>query len=169
PLFRSTAKLRWGWQAAVLKPSLEAVAPLLTRDASVVLTLDEGGPEALVATVLGAVAAGYRLVAAQLDETSVGEAAIVEFVPPGGAVRPGPRTRANVSLPPLPGGAGDPDFRPGRGLFAPPQRVGRGPFSLPDAKRAISDTAVEILQARGEPAGSERLLGEILIGLDTGG
>jgi len=169
PLFRSSAKLRWGWQAAVLKPTLDAVAPLLTRDARVVFTLEEGGPEGVVATVLGAVAAGYRLVAAQLDDAAVGESGVVEFIPPGGVLRPGARTRANVALNPLPGGAGDPEFRPGRGVFAPPERVGRGPFSAAEAARTITETAVEILKARGEPANSERLLGEILVGLDAAG
>jgi hypothetical protein len=169
PLFRSSAKLRWGWQAAQVRPNLEAVAPLLTRDARVVLGIEEGGPEAFVATVLGACAAGYRLVAAQLDEANSGETGHVEFVPPGASVPRGPRTRANVSLPALPGGAGDPNYRPSRGLLTPPERVGRGAFSRSEAATAITDTAVEILQARGEPAGSERLLGEILVGLDAGG
>ena len=169
PLFRSSAKLRWGWQAAVLKPSLEAIAPLLTRDARVVLAVEEGGQEAVVATVLGAVAAGYRLVAAQLDEPSSGDSGLVEFIPPGATRRPGPRTRANQNLPATPGGAGDPEYRPSRGLFAPSERVGRGPFSPNEAAQAITETALEILKARGEPAGSERLLGEILVGLDAGG
>ena len=51
--------------------------------------------------------------------------AIVELLPPGGRLPPGARTRANVGLEPLPGGAGDPDVVPGRGLFAPPERVRR--------------------------------------------
>ena len=38
-----------------------------------------------------------------------------------------------------------------------------------DAGRTVTDTAVEILQARGEPARYERLLGEILVGLDRAG
>jgi hypothetical protein len=169
PLFRSSAKLRWGWQAAMLKPTFEAVAPLVTRDARVVLMLQEGGPEALVATALGAVAAGYRLAAALIDDPESGETGIVEFVPPGAAVGTGSRTRANVSLPAMPSGAGDPGYRPGRGLFAPPERLGRGPFSRTETARAITETAVEILKARGEPGGFDRLLGEILVGLDSQG
>jgi hypothetical protein len=169
PLFRSSAKLRWGWQAAQIRPSLDAISGLLTRDARVVLAVEEGGPEAAVATVLGAVAAGYRLVAAQLDEATRGESGQVEFVPPGATLPPRARTRANVQLPPAPGGAGHPEFAPARRLFAPPERIGRGPFSAAEAARAVTETAVEILQARGEPAGSERLLGEILVGLDRAG
>ena len=168
PLFRSSAKLRWGWQAAQLQPALEAVAPMLTRDARVVLVLEEGGSEALVATVLGAVGAGYRLVGAQLDEVP-GEGGQVEFVPPGATLPPGPRTRGNVALPALPGGAGDAQVRPSRRLFAPPEHIGTRPFSAQEAAHAVTETSVEILQARGEPASAERLLGEILIGLDRAG
>ena len=62
-----------------------------------------------------------------------------------------------------------PDIVPGRGLFAPPERFDRGPFSAADVARTVTDTAVEILQARGEPARYERLLGEILVGLDRAG
>ena len=50
------------------------------------------------------------------------EAGLAELVPPGASLPPGPRTRANVVLPPVPGGAGDPDLLPGRRLFAPPER-----------------------------------------------
>ena len=38
-----------------------------------------------------------------------------------------------------------------------------------EASRAITDLAVEILRERGEPARHERLLGEILVGLDRAG
>ena len=40
------------------------------------------------------------------------------------------------------------------------------PFALADVERAVSALAVTVLQARGEPASAERLLGEVLIGLD---
>ena len=58
---------------------------------------------------------------------------------------------------------------PGRGLFAPPERFDRGRFSEADVARTVTETAVAILQARGEPARTERLLGEILVGLDRAG
>ena len=90
-------------------------------------------------------------------------------MPPGAAIPVGPRTRANVNLPPVPGGPGDPDLVPGRGLFAPPERFDRGRSSEADVARTVTDTAVAILQARGEPARYERLLGEILVGLDRAG
>ena len=69
----------------------------------------------------------------------------------------------------MPGGAGDPDMVPGRGLFAPPERFDQRPFSAAEAARTVTETAVEILRARGEPARYERLLGEILVGLDRAG
>src|SRR6185503_16161176 len=58
----------WSWQAAALRRSLEAVEPHLAKDARVILLLDHGGAEALVAAVLGGVGAGYRLVEARLTD-----------------------------------------------------------------------------------------------------
>ena len=40
------------------------------------------------------------------------------------------------------------------------------PFALGDVEEAVTQVAVSVLQARGEPASAERLLGEVLIGLD---
>src|SRR6185295_16798556 len=37
---------------------------------------------------------------------------------------------------------------------------------LEDVENAVTALAVTVLQARGEPASAERLLGEVLIGLD---
>ena len=73
------------------------------------------------------------------------------------------------ALPPVAGGAGDPDLVPGPGLFAAPERFDQRPFSALEAAATVSETAVEMLKARGEPARYERLLGEILVGLDRGG
>ena len=168
-LLSTTARVPWGWQSAQIRRAYEAAAPILARDARAVLILEPGGPEGLLAAVLGGVGAGYRLVAARLAEPGEETGGIVEFVPPGAAIPVGPRTRANVTLPAVPGGPGDPDLVPGRGLFAPPERFDRGRFSEADVARTVTDTAVAILQARGEPARTERLLGEILVGLDRAG
>ena len=67
------------------------------------------------------------------------------------------------------GGSGDPDVVPSRGLFAPPERFDQRPFSAGDAAKVVTETAVETLRARGEPARYERLFGEILVGLDRSG
>ena len=158
----------WGWQAAGLARSLASVEPSVARDGRVVYLVD-GGPEALVAAALGGAGAGFRLLAARLgdgDDEAIGS---VELVPPGAVLPPGPRTRANVSLDPIPGEAGDPDLVPGTGLFTAPERFDRRPFSAADVSRTIVDVAVESLKARGEPASQERLLGEILVGLDRAG
>jgi hypothetical protein len=93
----------------------------------------------------------------------------VEFLPPGASRPPAPRTRSNVSLPHIPGGAGDPDLVPGPGLFSAPERFDQRPFSAAEAARTVTDTAVETLRARGEPARYERLFGEVLVGLDRAG
>ena len=82
---------------------------------------------------------------------------------------PGPRTRANVALETVAGGAGDPNVVPGRGLFSPPESVRDRPFSATDTARTVTATAVETLRARGEPASFDRLLGAILVGLDRAG
>jgi hypothetical protein len=74
-----------------------------------------------------------------------------------------------VTLESLPGGAGDGDVVPGPGLFVAPERFDRRPFSPADVARTVTDIAVETIKARGEPARQERLLGEILVGLDRAG
>jgi hypothetical protein len=158
----------WGWQAAALARSLASVEPSIARDGRVVYLVD-GGPEALVTAALGGVGAGFRLLAARLGEGDDEAVGTVELVPPGATLPPGPRTRANVNLDSLPGGQGDPDIVPGAGLFTAPERFDRRPFSASDVNRTIVDVAVESLKARGEPATQERLLGEILVGLDRAG
>ena len=158
----------WSWQTAALGRGLEAVEPAMARDGRVVLLVDDGA-EALVSAVLGGARAGYRLLSARLSDGDADETGVVELLPPNAVMPPGPRTRANVSLQPVPGGAGDPDLVPGRGLFAPPERFDDRPFSPLEAARRVTETAVEMLRARGEPARTERLLGEILVGLDRAG
>jgi hypothetical protein len=157
----------WSWQAAAIGRTLESIAPAMARDGRIVLLVD-GGSEALVSAVLGGSSAGFRLVTAQLADTD-DDTGLAELLPPNAALPPGPRTRANVALPPVPGGAGDPDLVPGPGLFAAPERFDQRPFSALEASRKVSETAVEMLKARGEPARYERLLPEILVGLDRGG
>jgi hypothetical protein len=169
PLLGPAIRAPWSWQAAALRRSLEAVAPHLARDARVVLLLDHGGPEALTAAVLGGVGAGYRLVEARLSDPDDEVGGIVELIPPGGTMPPPPRSRSNVRLEATPGGRGDPELVPGPGLFAPPERVEARPFSAREAATTVLETAVDVLQARGEPARYERLLGEILVGLDRSG
>jgi hypothetical protein len=158
----------WGWQAAALSRSLASVEPSIARDGRVVYLVD-GGPDALVTAALGGVGAGFRLLAARLGEGDDEAIGTVELVPPGAILPPGPRSRANVTLDPLPGARGDPDVVPGAGLFTAPERFDRRLFSASDVDRTIVDVAVESLKARGEPASQERLLGEILVGLDRAG
>jgi hypothetical protein len=158
----------WSWQAASIGRTLEAVEPAMARDGRVVQLVD-GGPEAVVAAVIGGATAGFRVLSARLADPDDDAAGIVELLPPGAVMPPGPRTRANVGLLPTPGGAGDPDLVPGRGLFAPPERFDQRPFSAADAARTVTETTVETLRARGEPARYERILGEVLVGLDRAG
>jgi hypothetical protein len=156
------------WQGDMLGEALRALEPALSREGRVVQLVD-GGVESSVSVVLGAAAAGYRLLGARVAEPDDPTASVVDLLHPRGRLPPGARTRGNVGLEPLPGGAGDPDVVPSRGLFAPPERVDGRPFSARDAARTVTEAAVETLQARGEPARFERLLGEILVGLDRAG
>ncbi len=158
----------WSWQAASIGRALEAIEPAMARDGRVVQLVD-GGAEAVVAAVIGGATAGFRVLSARLADPEDDAAGIVELLPPGGMLPPGPRTRANVGLEPTRGGAGDPDMVPGRGLFAPPERFDQRPFSAADAARTVTETTVETLRARGEPARYERILGEVLVGLDRAG
>ncbi len=158
----------WGWQAAALARSLASIEPSIARDGEVVHLVD-GGPEALVAAALGGVGAGFRLRSARLGDGDDEAYGIVELIPPGAALPPGPRTRANVSLEPLTGGPGDPDLVPGAGLFTAPERFDRRSFSAADVRNTVVEVAIESLKARGEPASADRLLGEVLVGLDRAG
>jgi hypothetical protein len=169
PLLGPALRAPWSWQATALRRSLEAAAPHLARDARVVLLLDHGGPEALVAAVLGGVGAGYRVVEARLTDPEDEVGGVVELVGPGGTLPPGPLSRSNTRLEARPGDRGDPELVPGPGLFAPPERIEARPFSAREAATTVLETTVEVLRERGEPAGFERLLGEILVGLDRSG
>jgi hypothetical protein len=165
----SAIRAPWGWQSAALGRSLAAVEPAIARDGRVVFLVDDGGADALAAAALGGVQAGFRLARARLEDADDEVAGVLELVPPGAILPPAARTRANVALDPVPGGAGDPDVVPGRGLFVGPERFDRRPFSPSEIARTVSEIAVETLKARGEPARHERLLGEILVGLDRAG
>jgi hypothetical protein len=170
PLFGPPVRATWGWQAAAITRSLRGVEGALAKDARIVFLLEGDGPESLVATVIGAITAGYRLAGARLAEPGRDSGGAVDLVPPGsGAVPGGPRTRANVALTPLPGGAGDPDLAPAERLFAPPERLVDSPFSQQDAARVVVEAAVDVLKLRGEPVTFDGLLGEILVGLDRAG
>jgi hypothetical protein len=168
-LLGSAVRAPWSWQAAALRRSLEAVVPHLAGDARVILLLEHGGPEALIAAVLGGVGAGYRVLEARLTEPDDEVGGLVELIPPGARLPPGSLTRSNRRLEHGPGGRGDPDVVPGPGLFAPPEHIEARPFSAKEAAATVLETAIDVLQARGEPARHERLLGEILVELDRSG
>ncbi len=151
----------WGWEASALERGLGAVRPILAADARAVVMLEPGGPEALVAGALGGVGAGYRLTNALLAEADELVGGTLEFgiaADAGGGIR----SRAGLALP----GDGEavPDGATAGGR--PDHAVG---FQLAAVERDVTETAVAILQARGEPARFERLLGEILVGLDRAG
>jgi hypothetical protein len=133
-----------GREATTLRHSLLAVRPVLARDAKAVIVLDRGGASGLVAGVLGGIGAGFRLNSALLAESNNQVTGVLEF---------------DVAVP-----ADEPDDHPE--LAGLPRADPDGPFALGDVENAVTALAVTVLQARGEPASAERLLGEVLIGLD---
>ena len=145
----------WGWEAAALERGLGAVRPILAPDARAVVMLEPGGPEALVAGALGGVGAGYRLTTALLAEADELVGGTLEFTT---GPNSGTRSRAGLPLRDM-SDRGTPDAESEHG----------GGFQLSAVERDVTETAVAILQARGEPARFERLLGEILVGLDHAG
>jgi hypothetical protein len=149
--------------------TLAIATPALARTGRAVLLLDDSEPTTLVAAALGGAAAGCRLVDARLRRGGDDSAGLVAFVTSTGVMPPGPRNRANQPLPPVAGGVGDPGTIRGRGFFSGPEKVADGLFRADVAAQTVTETAVELLKARGEPASLEQLLGDLLIGLDGAG
>ena len=135
-----------GREATALRRSLLAVRPVMAKDAKAVVVLDRGGASGLVAGVLGGIGAGFRLNSALLSESNNQITGLLEFDIGG------------------PGGSDEQEEHPE--LADLPMADPDAPFALADVERAVSALAVTVLQARGEPASAERLLGEVLIGLD---
>ena len=149
--------------------TLAIATPALARNGRAVLLLDDAEPETLVAAALGGAAAGCRLVDARLRRGGEGSAGMAVYVPSTGVMPSGPRTRSNQPLPSVAGGAGDPGTIRGRGIFAGTEKVAVGPFKAEVAAQVVTETAVQLLKARGEPASLDQLLGDLLIGLDESG
>ena len=131
--------LPWSWHAVAIGRALAAVEPSIARDGRVVQLVD-GGPEAVAAAAIGRrigrLSRGRRpprRARRRPDRASSSSCR------PARPCRRGPRTRANVGLDPVPGGAGDPDLVPGPGLFAPPERFDQRPFSAAEAARVVTD------------------------------
>jgi len=154
-LFGAPTPSEWGRDVAILRRSLAAARTVLAPDGAVVIILDRTGPAGLAAGVLSGVGAGLRLSNAVLTEIGDDIAGTLEFS--GGDGKAGSGTGTGTGT-----GTGDVDGD-GAGDGA---ALANGPFQLSAVERAVSDVAVGVLQARGEPARYERLLGEVLVGLD---
>jgi hypothetical protein len=155
-------------RGAALRTALDAVAPAMAPNGCAMVLLDADGAPGLVATGLAGAAAGWRVAAARLAEPGRLPGGLVELVPPGGRLGAAPLTRANRVLPPTPGGAGDPAVIAARGVFGAPVPID-GRFSVSELNRVVTETAVAALQARGEPAVGQHLIGELLVALDRSG
>ncbi len=139
-LFGPAPRTEWARDAATLQRSLSAVRPVLLPDAHTVLLLGSASPEALVAAVIGGAGAGLRFEDAALTQSERGLDGTLVFTLPRG-----PSTGAAALEPASERGA---------------------PLQLSAVETAISDIAVAILQLRGEPTSFERILTEVLLGLE---
>jgi hypothetical protein len=155
-------------RATALRAALDAVAPATAADATAVLPLDPEGPPGLATASLAGAAAGWRVATARLAEPGRIPGGVLQLVPPGGRLGPPPRTRANQALPTAPGGVGDPGVVTTRGLFGGPAPLD-GRFSVSELRRVVTEMAVSVLRARGEPADERHLVGEIIVALDRSG
>ncbi len=155
-------------RGGALGRALEAVSPAMGSRGTAVVLLDPDGAPGLVEAGIAAAAAGWRVASARVAEPGRMPGGVLGGVPPGGRLGAGARTRANLALPTAPGGAGDPGSVAGRGLFGGPVPVD-GRFSISELNRVVTETAVRVLQARGEPADEQHLVGELLVALDRSG
>ncbi len=177
-LYHTPPRGEWAWDSAVLRRSLAEVKPVMGPDSRAVVVLDRADAGALVAAVLGGVGAGYRLSAVALAENPDDLSGTLELLPPSAAMPDLPPLPAPIRRPidepiavdgvPLEGGAPDDGWDDEDALIAalPADAPGYGRRDLASMERAVTNLAVGVLQARGEPARFERLLGEVLIGLD---
>jgi hypothetical protein len=141
-LFGTRRQDGWAGDVASLRRSLEGARPLLDEQGSAVLLLDRPGAAPLVAGVLGGVAAGYRVHEAVLPGAGFGSVGTLELVPE-------PMPSKDIGWPAQP-------------AIEPQVQL----FDVEEVERAVGSIAVGVLQARGEPADYDRLVGEILVGLD---
>jgi len=151
-----------------MRAALDAVAPAMAPNGVGVILLDADGPPGLLVAGLAGATAGWRVAGARLAEPGRLPGGLVEMIPPGGRLGGAPRTRANRALSPAPGGTGDPAVITTRGVFGGPVPI-EGRFSVSELNRVVTETAVAALQARGEPADGQHLLGELLVALDRSG
>jgi hypothetical protein len=151
---RGDGRSEFARDASDFHRSLAAVRSQLGPDGTGVLLLDRQPAGAMVASVVGAVAAGYRLRDATFRESGQDITGAIELTLPGGL----PPVERDLPPPPHP-------------VVSSPASPGPGGDGVADQElcRAIGSHAVSVLQARGEPARYERLLGEVLLGLDRSG
>jgi len=140
-VFGASSKAEWARDASTLQRALSAVQPVLLPNAQAVMLLENASPEALVATVIGGVGAGMRVDDAVLGLSDAGLNGTVQFAPPRAS-----SSERDVAI----RSSSDPS----------------GPFQISAVEGAIADIAVAVMQLRGEPTRFERILGEVLLGLD---
>jgi hypothetical protein len=141
-LFGAPPRGEWSRDAATLRRALTAVKPVLLPEAEAVIVLPNPSAEALAASVIGSVGAGYRVEDAVIADADEGAPGVVRL-----AIGTGPASQEREPT-----------------ISSASDRA--APFHISAVETAVADIAVAVMQLRGEPTAFERLLGEILVGLD---
>jgi hypothetical protein len=162
PLFKASA--RTPARSPGIRRALASLAPALGAEARADILLETEGAVSLAATALAGAAAGWRIEAARLGDPTGRPVGEVILVPPRGRIAAPARDRHGR---PLAAGSGLAESLPASAGGSVTNGLPDDPrFLSADVARAVTDAAVAALQARGEPAGRDRVLGDIIVALD---
>jgi hypothetical protein len=148
PLFGSAPARSDGAEATALRHAMASAAGALKPDGWFVVLLEGDDPDRLLAAATAGAAAGLELVdVIHRESRRSGDAVTLHFRKPSAE----DRLRDAVHPRPLRLGADE------------------GHLTYPELADAIDRAAVELLRARGEPAGLTRIAGAVLLGLQRSG
>jgi hypothetical protein len=148
PLFGSAPARSDGAEATALRHAMASAAGALKPDGWFVVLLEGDDPDRLLAAATSGAAAGLELVdVIHRESRRSGDAVTLHFRKPSAE----DRLRDAVQPSPLRLGAEE------------------GHLTYPELADAIDRSAVELLRARGEPAGLTRIAAAVLLGLQRSG
>jgi hypothetical protein len=148
PLFGSAPARSDGAQATALRHAMASAAGALKPDGWFVVMIDGDDPDRLLAIATAGAAAGLELVdVIHRESRRSGDGLTLHFRKPSAE----DRLRDAVQSSPLRLGAEE------------------GHLTYPELAEAIDRSAVELLRARGEPAGLTRIAAAVVVGLQRAG
>jgi hypothetical protein len=148
PLFGSAPARSDGAQATALRHAMTSAAGALKPDGWFVVMIDGDDPDRLLAVATAGAAAGLELVdVIHRESRRSGDGLTLHFRKPSAE----DRLRDAVQTRPLRLGADE------------------GHLTYPELAEAIDHAAVELLRARGEPAGLTRIAAAVVLGLQRAG